>query len=277
MWWMYDWMGWLMWKLICKGMCGVVLEMFIDWEYVYSGQDELLKKWYSWQGVMDYFYDMMGCIMVCWNEVYLDSWQYDVVVNLLDRWQGEIVQVGVGSVVLFNWIMLYCGLYYCYDEYGWVVEKWGCNGMQYYCWDVEYWLMEVVVIWGSIVWCYGYVYDVLGRWVEKYELDVEGKLYNWMMFLWDGMWLVQECRLGRSSSLYIYSDQGSYELLVWVDRVVLGEVDEVLYYYMDVNGVLEEMMDGGGNIVWEVGYQVWGNLMYEKEVWFVQQNLCFQG
>ncbi|HFW0000322.1 TPA: RHS repeat domain-containing protein, partial [Salmonella enterica subsp. enterica serovar Wangata] len=45
----------------------------------------------------------------------------------------------------------------------------------------------------------------------------------------------------------------------------------------DVNGAPEEMTDGGGNIVWEAGYQVWGNLTHEKETRPVQQNLRFQG
>ncbi|HED7718520.1 TPA: RHS domain-containing protein, partial [Salmonella enterica] len=92
-----------------------------------------------------------------------------------------------------------------------------------------------------------------------------------------GMRLAQECRLGRSSSLYIYSDQGSHEPLARVDRAAQGEADEVLYYHTDVNGAPEEMTDGGGNIVWEAGYQVWGNLTHEKENRPVQQNLRFQG
>ncbi|ECF2471337.1 type IV secretion protein Rhs, partial [Salmonella enterica subsp. enterica serovar Oranienburg] len=124
---------------------------------------------------------------------------------------------------------------------------------------------------------YGYVYDAPGRRVEKHELDAEGKPYNRTTFLWDGMRLAQECRLGRSSSLYIYSDQGSHEPLARVDRAAPGEADEVLYYHTDVNGAPEEMTDGGGNIVWEAGYQVWGNLTHEKETRPVQQNLRFQG
>ncbi|EAZ9274936.1 RHS repeat-associated core domain-containing protein [Salmonella enterica] len=91
------------------------------------------------------------------------------------------------------------------------------------------------------------------------------------------MRLAQECRLGRSSSLYIYSDQGSHEPLARVDRAAPGEADEVLYYHTDVNGAPEEMTDSGGNIVWEAGYQVWGNLTHEKETRPVQQNLRFQG
>ncbi|EPZ1683153.1 RHS repeat domain-containing protein, partial [Salmonella enterica subsp. enterica serovar Chester] len=141
----------------------------------------------------------------------------------------------------------------------------------------EHRLTEVAVIRGSTVRRYGYVYDAPGRRVEKHELDAEGKPYNRTTFLWDGMRLSQECRLGRSSSLYIYSDQGSHEPLARVDRAAPGEADEVLYYHTDVNGAPEEMTDGGGNIVWEAGYQVWGNLTHEKETRPVQQNLRFQG
>ncbi|EAU2889377.1 type IV secretion protein Rhs, partial [Salmonella enterica subsp. enterica serovar Kentucky] len=225
----------------------------------------------------DYFYDTTGRITACRNEAYLDSWQYDAAANLLDRRQGETAQAGAGSVVPFNRITSYRGLHYRYDEYGRVVEKRGRNGTQHYRWDAEHRLTEVAVIRGSTVRRYGYVYDAPGRRVEKHELDAEGKPYNRTTFLWDGMRLAQECRLGRSSSLYIYSDQGSHEPLARVDRAAPGEADEVLYYHTDVNGAPEEMTDGGGNIVWEAGYQVWGNLTHEKETRPVQQNLRFQG
>lgn len=251
--------------------------MVIDREYAYSGQDELLKKRHSRQGVTDYFYDTTGRITACRNEAYLDSWQYDAAANLLDRRQGETAQAGAGSVVPFNRITSYRGLHYRYDEYGRVVEKRGRNGTQHYRWDAEHRLTEVAIIRGSTVRRYGYVYDAPGRRVEKHELDAEGKPYNRTTFLWDGMRLAQESRLGRSSSLYIYSDQGSYELLARVDRAAPGEPDEVLYYHTDVNGAPEEMTDSGGNIVWEAGYQVWGNLTHEKETRPVQQNLRFQG
>ncbi|HCM0226431.1 TPA: RHS domain-containing protein, partial [Salmonella enterica] len=205
------------------------------------------------------------------------SWQYDAAANLLDRRQGETAQAGAGSVVPFNRITSYRGLHYRYDEYGRVVEKRGRNGTQHYRWDAEHRLTEVAVTRGDTVRRYGYVYDAPGRRVEKHELDAEGKPYNRTTFLWDGMRLAQECRLGRSSSLYIYSDQGSHEPLARVDRAAPGEADEVLYYHTDVNGAPEEMTDGRGNIVWEAGYQVWGNLTHEKETRPVQQNLRFQG
>ncbi|WP_348250156.1 RHS domain-containing protein, partial [Salmonella enterica] len=71
--------------------------------------------------------------------------------------------------------------------------------------------------------------------------------------------------LGRSSSLYIYSDQVSHEPLARADSAAAGEADEALYYHTDVNGAPEEMTDARGNIAWEGGYEVWGNLRHQKE------------
>ncbi len=193
----------------------------------------------------------------------------------MDWRQGE--GAGKGNEVPFNRLTSYRGLHYRYDEHGRTVEKRGRNGTQHYRWDAEHRLTEVRVIRGSTVRRYGYVYDALGRRTEKHELDADNQPYNRTTFLWDGMRLAQECRLGRRSSLYIYSDQGSYEPLARVDRAAPGEPDEVLYYHTDVNGAPEEMTDREGNIVWEAGYQVWGNLRHEKESRAVEQSLRFQG
>ncbi|EFA4095684.1 RHS domain-containing protein, partial [Escherichia coli] len=45
----------------------------------------------------------------------------------------------------------------------------------------------------------------------------------------------------------------------------------------DVNGAPEEMTDSDGKIVWETGYQVWGNTIQEKDHGGVEQNLRYQG
>lgn len=75
-----------------------------------------------------------------------------------------------------------------------------------------------------------------------------------------------------------HTDSGEQYRLDWnLAERSLCVTDKVLYYHTDVNGAPEEMTDGGGNIVWEAGYQVWGNLTHEKETRPVQQNLRFQG
>ncbi|EEC0296946.1 hypothetical protein YV76_004437 [Salmonella enterica subsp. enterica] len=124
---------------------------------------------------------------------------------------------------------------------------------------------------------YRYVYDALGRRTEKQHIGRDGKPYNRTTFLWDGMRLVQECRPAGSNSLYIYSDQGSYVPLARVDKAGANGPNKVLYFHTDVNGAPEELTDSDGEIVWETGYQVWGNTIQEKDYGGVEQNLRYQG
>ncbi|EDV3055260.1 hypothetical protein HU71_004800 [Salmonella enterica subsp. enterica] len=91
------------------------------------------------------------------------------------------------------------------------------------------------------------------------------------------MRLVQECRPEGSNSLYIYSDQGSYVPLARVDKAGANEPNKILYFHTDVNGAPEELTDSDGEIVWETGYQVWGNTIQEKDHGGVEQNLRYQG
>ncbi|MBE0777030.1 RHS domain-containing protein, partial [Escherichia coli] len=105
----------------------------------------------------------------------------------------------------------------------------------------------------------------------------DGKPYNRTKFLWDGMRLAQESRPEGTGSLYIYRDQGSYEPLARVDKAGKEGPNRILYFHTDVNGAPEEMTDSDGKIVWETGYQVWGNTIQEKDHGGVEQNLRYQG
>ncbi|EPR6523891.1 RHS repeat-associated core domain-containing protein, partial [Escherichia coli] len=101
--------------------------------------------------------------------------------------------------------------------------------------------------------------------------------YNRTKFLWDGMRLAQESRPEGTDSLYIYRDPGSYEPLARVDKAGKEGPNRILYFHTDVNGAPEEMTDSDGKIVWETGYQVWGNTIQEKDHGRVEQNLRYQG
>ncbi|EKS0980432.1 RHS domain-containing protein, partial [Escherichia coli] len=112
---------------------------------------------------------------------------------------------------------------------------------------------------------------------EKQHISPDGKPYNRTKFLWDGMRLAQESRPEGTGSLYIYRDQGSYEPLARVDKAGKEGPNRILYFHTDVNGAPEEMTDSDGKIVWETGYQVWGNTIQEKDHGGVEQNLRYQG
>ncbi|WP_242664707.1 RHS repeat domain-containing protein, partial [Escherichia marmotae] len=243
-------------------------------QYSYNGQDELLKTRHSRRGEKDYFYDPTGHITACRSEDegYLASWQYDAAGNLLGRRAGERA-TAENSVVPFNRLLSYRGVHYRYDEHGRVVEKQGRSGTQSYRYDAEHRMVEVTTARET----YRYVYDALGRRTEKQHISPDGKPYNRTKFLWDGMRLAKESRPEGTSSLYIYSDQGSYEPLARVDKAGKEGPNRILYFHTDVNGAPEEMTDSDGKIVWETGYQVWGNTIQEKDHGRVEQNLRYQG
>ncbi|EFB4344320.1 type IV secretion protein Rhs, partial [Escherichia coli] len=271
---LYDPGGRLKRRETYSGMRGVVPETFTDRQYSYSGEDELLKTRHSRRGETDYFYDPTGRITACRSEDegYLASWQYDAAGNLLGRRAGERA-TAENSVVPFNRLMSYRGVHYRYDEFGRVVEKEGRSGAQSYRYDAEHRMVEVTTALGT----YRYVYDALGRRTEKQHISPDGKPYNRTKFLWDGMRLAQESRPEGTGSLYIYRDPGSYEPLARVDKAGKEGPNRILYFHTDVNGAPEEMTDSDGKIVWETGYQVWGNTIQEKDHGRVEQNLRYQG
>ncbi|WP_172906882.1 RHS domain-containing protein, partial [Escherichia coli] len=271
---LYDPGGRLKRRETYSGMRGVVPETFTDRQYSYSGEDELLKTRHSRRGETDYFYDPTGRITACRSEDegYLASWQYDAAGNLLGRRAGERA-TAENSVVPFNRLMSYRGVHYRYDEFGRVVEKEGRSGTQSYRYDAEHRMVEVTTARGT----YRYVYDALGRRTEKQHISPDGKPYNRTKFLWDGMRLAQESRPEGTGSLYIYRDPGSYEPLARVDKAGKEGPNRILYFHTDVNGAPEEMTDSDGKIVWETGYQVWGNTIQEKDHGRVEQNLRYQG
>ncbi|MED9031505.1 RHS repeat-associated core domain-containing protein, partial [Escherichia marmotae] len=271
---LYDPAGRLKRRETYSGMRGVVPDTFTDRQYSYNGQDELLKTRHSRRGETDYFYDPTGHITACRSEDegYLASWQYDAAGNLLGRRAGERA-TAENSVVPFNRLLSYRGVHYRYDEHGRVVEKQGRSGTQSYRYDAEHRMVEVTTARET----YRYVYDALGRRTEKQHISPDGKPYNRTKFLWDGMRLAKESRPEGTSSLYIYSDQGSYEPLARVDKAGKEGPNRILYFHTDVNGAPEEMTDSDGKIVWETGYQVWGNTIQEKDHGRVEQNLRYQG
>ncbi|HCP4454753.1 TPA: RHS domain-containing protein, partial [Escherichia coli] len=271
---LYDPGGRLKRRETYSGMRGVVPETFTDRQYSYSGEDELLKTRHSRRGETDYFYDPTGRITACRSEDegYLASWHYDAAGNLLGRRAGERA-TAENSVVPFNRLMSYRGVHYRYDEFGRAVEKEGRSGTQSYRYDAEHRMVEVTTARGT----YRYVYDALGRRTEKQHISPDGKPYNRTKFLWDGMRLAQESRPEGTGSLYIYRDPGSYEPLARVDKAGKEGPNRILYFHTDVNGAPKEMTDSDGKIVWETGYQVWGNTIQEKDHGGVEQNLRYQG
>ena len=217
---------------------------------------------------------MTGRIESCRNEAYWETLQYDAAANLLDRRRGE--EESNQNLIRFNQLLSFRGLKYSYDEHGRTRSKQTASGTQYYHYDAEHRLTEVRIEQLNHTERYGYVYDALGRRIEKHRLDRDGKPCNRTTFLWDGLQMIQESSADKRQSLYLYTDEGSYEPLARIDRN--GNQEQHIYYFhTDLNGMPEELTDEAGEIVWECSYQLWGKPVQEIAHTEIQQNLRYQG
>jgi RHS repeat-associated protein len=88
--------------------------------------------------------------------------------------------------------------------------------------------------------------------------------------------MIQETSLNKHSSLYIYTDQSSYEPLARIDKRG-NDPEKVMYFHTDLNGCPEELTDENGKILWECSFQLWGKRIHEIEHEPIEQNLRYQG
>ncbi|PIT16810.1 hypothetical protein BGI32_03745 [Snodgrassella alvi] len=88
--------------------------------------------------------------------------------------------------------------------------------------------------------------------------------------------MIQETGPNHPTSLYIYTDQNSYEPLARIDTDGNQE-QHIRYFHTDLNGCPEELTDANGEILWECSFQLWGKRIHEIEHESVEQNLRYQG
>ncbi|AHN29386.1 Rhs-family protein [Snodgrassella alvi wkB2] len=234
----------------------------------------MVSKKHSKHGQTDYRYDHTGRIEGCRNQRYWETLQYDAAANLLDSKYRE--DYSNHNLIRCNQLLHFRGHHYRYDEHGRTASKQTIGTTQHYHYDAEHRLSEVRIEQTGRSQRYGYVYDALGRRIEKHRLDREGKPCNRTTFLWDGLQMIQESGADKRQSLYLYTDEGSYEPLARIDRN--GNQEQHIYYFhTDLNGLPEELTDEAGEIVWECSYQLWGKPIQEIAHTEIQQNLRYQG
>ena len=234
----------------------------------------MVSKKHSKHGQTDYRYDHTGRIEGCRNQRYWETLQYDAAANLLDSKYRE--DYSNYNLIRCNQLLHFRGHHYSYDEHGRTASKQTIGTTQHYHYDAEHRLSEVRIEQTGRSQRYGYVYDAFGRRIEKHRLDRDGKPCNRTTFLWDGLQMIQESSADKRQSLYLYTDEGSYEPLARIDRN--GNQEQHIYYFhTDLNGMPEELTDEAGEIVWECSYQLWGKPIQEIAHTEIQQNLRYQG
>ena len=234
----------------------------------------MVSKKHSKHGQTDYRYDHTGRIEGCRNQRYWETLQYDAAANLLDSKYRE--DYSNHNLIRCNQLLHFRGHHYRYDEHGRTASKQTTGATQHYHYDAEHRLSEVRIEQLNKTERYRYLYDALGRRIEKQKLDREGKPYNRTRFLWDGLRMIQETGPNHPTSLYIYTDQNSYEPLARIDTDGNQE-QHIRYFHTDLNGCPEELTDANGKILWECSFQLWGKRIHEIEHEPIEQNLRYQG
>ena len=84
--------------------------------------------------------------------------------------------------------------------------------------------------------------------------------------IYDGSRLLQEYTY-KGSYTYIYTDQDSYEPLAQVFRNNQDEGQYLAYFHTDQVGILREMTDIHGNLLWYGEYTAWSRLKKDGRVY----------
>ncbi|PIT55237.1 hypothetical protein BHC59_11270, partial [Snodgrassella alvi] len=209
----YDRNSRLQHKQIRHNQNPILPDILIERRYQYDNLDRLISKKHSRHGPTDYYYDRTGRIEGCRNQRYWETLQYDAAANLLDHRRPIELDPSNQNVIRCNQLLHFRGHRYRYDEHGRTQTKQTIGATQHYHYDAEHRLSEVRIEQADRSQRYGYVYDALGRRIEKHQLDNAGNPCNRTRFLWDGLKMIQETGTNQHSSLYIYTDQSSYEPL----------------------------------------------------------------
>nr|WP_218837766.1 RHS domain-containing protein [Gilliamella apicola] len=116
-----------------------------------------------------------------------------------------------------------------------------------------------------------YRYDEHGRTQTKQTI---GAIQH---YHYDAEHRLSEVRIEQTDrSLYIYTDQNSYEPLARIDKRG-NDPEKVMYFHTDLNGAPEEFTTANSDIVWECSFQLWGKRIHEIEHEPIEQNLRYQG
>ncbi|PIT53125.1 hypothetical protein BHC44_06600 [Snodgrassella alvi] len=270
----YDRNSRLQHKQIQRNQNPILPDILIERSFQYDNLDRLVSKRHSKHGQTDYYYDRTGRIEGCRNQRYWETLQYDAAANLLDHRRPIELDPSNQNVIRCNQLLHFREHHYSYDEHGRTQTKQSIGATQHYQYDAEHRLSEVRI--EQLNRSQRYVYDALGRRIEKHQIDRDGKPYNRTRFLWDGLRMIQETGPNHPTSLYIYTDQNSYEPLARIDTDGNHE-QHIRYFHTDLNGCPEELTDANGKILWECSFQLWGKRIHEIEHEPIEQNLRYQG
>ena len=244
----------------------------VNRRYAYDKAGNLIQSADQRSGVLNYVYDKIGRIQEARNSQTgrSETFAFDPAHNILSDKVAEGKGKG-NNISSGNRLKEYNGIEYTYDALGNLIYRQLPNGEnQYYQYDLENQLVRAEIkkpAGNTEIW--EYAYDPFGRRLSKERQDklawtsTDPKRTH---FVWDGSRLLQEYTY-KGSYTYIYTDQDSYEPLAQVFDNAKDGKQYLAYFHTDQVGILREMTDINGNLLWYGEYTAWGRLKKDERVY----------
>ena len=244
----------------------------VNRRYAYDKAGNLIQSADQRSGVLNYVYDKIGRIQEARNSQTgrSETFAFDPAHNILSDKVAEGKGKG-NNISSGNRLKEYNGIEYTYDALGNLIYRQLPNGEnQYYQYDLENQLVRAEIkkpAGNTEIWTYAY--DPFGRRLSKERQDklawtsTDPKRTH---FVWDGSRLLQEYTY-KGCYTYIYTDQDSYEPLAQVFDNAKDGKQYLAYFHTDQVGILREMTDINGNLLWYGEYTAWGRLKKDERVY----------
>jgi YD repeat-containing protein len=135
----------------------------------------------------------------------------------------------------FNHLLKFRDQSYSYHPYGSVKSKQNNDVTSTTAYNAEHRLSKARIEHSGHNQRYGYVYDALGRRIEKHQLDTSGdQPYNRTHFLWNGLTMIRKpARISTVASISTQT-RNNCKPRASIDKRG-SEDEEIAYYHTDLN------------------------------------------
>jgi RHS repeat-associated protein len=247
----------------------------LDYHYDYDAESNIIKK-QTEHGAYDYGYDALYRLTQANNPSPLanESYTYDKLGNRLsDSNKPGAWQYNANNQLLKSFTASGQAVDHTYDANGSLTKKTGgdLKDSQTYAYDASGRLIEVKDASGNLA--VGYQYDPLGRRISK--LTDAGTTF----YLYSDEGLIAEATAtGTVATEYGWKPNDAWSIDPLFIRTLKsgGNAAEVFYYQNDHLGSPQQVIDQGGNIVWEGKANAFGDVQVGSTSMIIS-NLRFPG